>query len=159
MTIRNLLALVVVSVLAFVGLTLIDSALRAQAPAAVQKVVDAAVCRDNRDSKQVRIRVRQRRNVIGVPALVESSELHVGGIDRLLDVAAVHRGHLARHSTGRVSYQGPGELLMVPDRTAPRTSSMVVRPPGAVPPHSNVVTRGVQWNSATRHVRALPPRS
>ena len=50
-------------------------------------------------------------------------------------------------------------LLIAPDRTAFRRSSTVARPPGAEPPHSNRVAAGVQWNSASCQVCAMPPRS
>ena len=41
-------------------------------------------------------------------------------------------------------YQSLFGLLIAPDRTAFRTLSIVARPPGAVPPHSNRVAPGVQ---------------
>jgi hypothetical protein len=46
-----------------------------------------------------------------------------------------------------------------PERTDFRTSSKVAMPPGAEAPHSNRVSPGVHWNSATFHVCAEPPRS
>jgi hypothetical protein len=50
-------------------------------------------------------------------------------------------------------------ILIAPDRTALRTPSMLLRSPGALAPHSNRVSAGVQWNSTTCHVWAMPPRS
>ena len=41
-------------------------------------------------------------------------------------------------------YQSAVSPLIAPDRMAFRTSSIVARPPGAVPPHSNRVAAGVQ---------------
>ncbi len=42
------------------------------------------------------------------------------------------------------SYQNVVGPLIAPDRTAFRTSSIVARPPGAVPPHSNRVSASIQ---------------
>src|SRR5262245_26270464 len=42
------------------------------------------------------------------------------------------------------NYQRPTGPLIAPDRVALRTSSIVTKPPGAVPPHSNRVASGVQ---------------
>ena len=67
---------------------------------------------------------------------------------------------VARHSIvdGWI-HQALLELLIAPDRTAFRTSPIVARPPGPVPPHSNRVAAGVQRKSATCQVWAMPPRS
>lgn len=54
----------------------------------------------------------------------------------------LERNEGRRRATG--DYQRLFGLLIAPDRTALRTSSIVARPPGAVPPHSNRVAAGVQ---------------
>ena len=54
------------------------------------------------------------------------------------------RGYTSPDLRGRNYQNLAWPLLIVPDRIAFRTSSMVVRPPGAEPPHANRVAAGVQ---------------
>ena len=49
--------------------------------------VDLAVGGDDRDAEQVRIDLGQRRDVVGVLAFLEASELREGGVDGLLHVS------------------------------------------------------------------------
>ena len=73
--------------------------------------------------------------------------------------ASAHRTRSASSIDG-IGYQGPVVGLAAPASTTRRTSSIVFNPGGSVPPHSNRVMSGVQWNSTTRRVRAEPaPRS
>ena len=59
--------------------------------------VDLAVGGDQGDSEQIGIDFGQGRNVVGVLALLERSELCVCGIDRLLDLGRRLRLHRYRH--------------------------------------------------------------
>ena len=80
---------------------------------------------------------------VGLRLPADGSGLRVGGDgpakahDLLLGPAKA--GHYVP-----TNYQNLAGPLIVPDRMARRTSSMVIRPPGAVPPHSNRVASGVQ---------------
>lgn len=62
-------------------------------------------------------------------------------------------------NSAQANYQILVGPLIAPDRMVSRTSSIDVRPNGAIPPSSSRVSAGTQWNSATLQVRALPPRS
>ena len=80
--------------------------------------------------------------------LVRLSRVHadalrdlIAGAHRFVS-AKVRRKALELHPPK--NYQNLAGLLIAPDRTAFRTSSIVASPPGAVPPHSKRVAAGVQ---------------
>ena len=98
------------------------------------------------------MRVRRQTAVgqVDAPAIEEFAVPRDGDEHRRVAVFgdADGRGSLgvrSRHvSQSGADYQDVTGAAAMPDSTAFRTSSMVARPPGAWPPHSNRVAAGVQ---------------
>jgi hypothetical protein len=80
----------------------------------------------------------------GRPVIQETQPNSCLGYETLVEV--LERFTICRQLPGQrlTNYQNLAKLLIAPDRIAFRTSSIVVRPPGAIPPHSNRVAAGVQ---------------